>query len=112
MKVRKRVTLSVLTVSVIFGVCYMTDSSSYVISTYYPSGAFLPDVASSTLILFNSAINPIVYALVNERFRQKLTKMVRCTFWPATNMVHPARDIHDQMMELSIGPTHSAQGTD
>ena len=64
MKIRKRVTLMVITVSVIFGVCWLTDSISYCLGYYTPTHT-LEDVtyATTIMIMLNSAINPIVYAL-------------------------------------------------
>ena len=112
MKVRKRVTLMVVTISIIFGVCYLTNTSNYLMRYYHPSREFLSRDANSTTIFFNSAINPIVYALVNQRFREKFKRMMCCLRHPSTNMAHPARRAHDQMMELSVGPTHSTQETD
>ena len=111
-KVRKRVTLTVVTVSVIFGVCYLTDTSNYVMYNFHPSRAFLLWHASSIMLLFNSAVNPIVYALVNQRFREKFKRMMSCTCRPETNMTHPARESHDRMMELAIDPTQTTQETD
>ena len=112
MKMRKRVTLTVATVSVIFGGCYLAESSNFVMENYHPSGAFLSWNARSTMILINSAFNPIVYALGNERFREKFKKMLCCTCGPAANMVHPVRGPHDQRMEVAIGPNHTTQKTD
>ena len=78
LKVRKRVTLMVITVSIIFGVCYLSDSTNFLLASYAPAHtvndvAFL---ATTTMVLFNSAVNPIVYALVNFRFRGKIKAMV------------------------------------
>ena len=81
MKVRKRVTLMTITVSVIFAVCWLTDSISYVLTFYIPT-LMLEDllyVIASTMIKFNSTINPFVYALMNQRFREKIKEMMCCT---------------------------------
>ena len=112
MKVRKRVTLTVVIVSVIFGVCYLTEASNYFMRHFYPSREFLSNAASSITILFNSAINPFVYALVNQPFREKFNTMTSCTCHPATNTVHPAREPRDQRMEVAVVPTHRTQKTD
>ena len=111
-KVRKRVTLTVVTVSIIFGVCYLTDTTNYVIHNYHPSRAFLSLDASCVMLLLNSAVNPIVYALVNQRFREIFKGMMSCTSChAAANMTHPARESRDQMLELAIDPTHTCQKT-
>lgn len=86
---RKRATLMVILVSVVFGVCWVTDRTNYLMVQFYShTGAFLSLTASNTMVLVNSAINPIVYALVNYRFREKAKRMiqVRC----CRTAVHPA----------------------
>ena len=112
MKVRKRVTLTVVTVSVIFGVSYLTESSNYLMRNYDPLREFLSNATSSITILFNSAINPIVYALVNRSFREKFKRIISCTCRPSTNIVHPARELYDQRMDVVVVPTHPTQATD
>ena len=67
-----------ITVSVIFAVCWLTDSISYVLTFYIPT-LMLEDllyVIASTMIKFNSTINPFVYALINQRFREKIKGMM------------------------------------
>ena len=79
---RKRVTLSVITVSAIFGVCWITGLLIYILS-YYDIYMFGPAsyAISDTMFMFNSAINPFVYSLLNERFKGKLQGMFcyRCS---------------------------------
>ena len=43
------------------------------------------------LIMLNSAVNPFVYALLNQRFKQKLKGLVSCNFHPR-NKVNNAKD--------------------
>lgn len=78
LKVRKRVTLSVITVSAIFGACWITGLLIYILSyldiLLFGSASY---VISDTLFMLNSAINPFVYALLNERFRQKIKMFCR-----------------------------------
>lgn len=77
-RMRKRATLMVMLVSLVFGMCWVTDRTNYVIVHFYsPSDAFFSLAASNTLVLINSTINPIVYALVNHRFREKAKIMLR-----------------------------------
>ena len=79
LRVRKRATLSVITVSAIFGVCWITGLFVYVLS-YYDIYMFGPPsyAISDTMFMLNSAINPFVYSLLNERFREKLKGMICC----------------------------------
>lgn len=76
LRVRKRVTLSVITVSAIFGVCWITGLLIYILS-YYDIYMFGPAsyAIADTMFMFNSAINPFVYSLLNERFKGKLKGM-------------------------------------
>lgn len=71
----------VITVSVIFGVCWLADTISYILTSFYShhTSSDMSYIATSTLILFNSAINPIVYALVNQKFRAKIKSTIGCT---------------------------------
>ncbi|XP_078372989.1 QRFP-like peptide receptor [Oculina patagonica] len=76
-KVRKRVTLSVITVSAIFGVCWIVGLLTYILSYHdiYMFGSASYAI-SDTLFMFNSAVNPFVYCLMNERFREKIKRML------------------------------------
>ncbi|KAL9957323.1 hypothetical protein ACROYT_G038948 [Oculina patagonica] len=77
-KIRKRVTLTAVTVSVIFGVCWLTDSCMYVLNYIRSPYSDMAYGIASIMILFNSAVNPFVYALVNHRFRQKMKGIICC----------------------------------
>ena len=106
MSVRRRVTLTVITVSVIFAVCWLTDSIYYIVVFYtstLPFGDAL-NAITPTLIMFNSAINPIVYALINQRFRENMKLLMCCTCRPATNRIHPVRE--PRRMQVVNGTTH------
>ena len=94
MKVRKRVTLMVITVSAIFAVCWLADGITYLLAFYSPKHTVggVAYVATSAVIQLNSAVNPIVYALMNQRFRQKIKRMVCCPCLPATNKMQPSKE--------------------
>ena len=82
MKVRKRVTLMVVTVSIIFSICWLTDAIIFLMS-YHSTTNSPSDVTwaiAAVMILFNSSINPFVYALINQRFREKIKGMICCIF--------------------------------
>ncbi|KAL9957210.1 hypothetical protein ACROYT_G038819 [Oculina patagonica] len=79
MKVRKRVTLMVIAVTAIFGICWGMGQLVYVLLYFISKeiGAILLAIAD-VMILFNSAVNPFVYALLNQQFREKIKKMISC----------------------------------
>ena len=87
-KIRKRVTLTAVTVSVIFSICWMTDAVIFLLS-YHSTTSSPSDVTwaiAAVMILFNSAINPFVYALINERFREKIKRLIGNRFRSANQI--------------------------
>ena len=80
LKLRKRVTLTVVIISAIFGVSWGTHSILHVlndIGSYELSPVAIP--ISHVMIMFNSAVNPFAYALINQRFRSKMKEMFCCS---------------------------------
>ena len=78
LKIRKRVTLTAVTVSTIFSICWVTDAVIFLLS-YHSTTNSPSDVTwaiAAVMILFNSAVNPFVYALINERFREKIKRLI------------------------------------
>lgn len=110
LRVRKRVTLAVVVVSVIFGICWITDSIVYIVSHFNTDsfGAAVYSI-SNTMIMFNSAVNPFVYALLNQRFREKIKSTITCKASSRVR-VHPTRS-EPPTMELtnSISRDRSAE---
>ena len=77
LKVRKRVTLMVLTVTTLFAIWWISDTVLHVLEDF--GLCTISDVAipiAHTMIVFNSAVNPFAYALINERFREKMKGML------------------------------------
>ena len=112
MRVRKRVTLMAVVVSIIFGICWGTTN---ILSTLHTFKVFrfskVVIAICNILVLFNSTINPFVYALLSENFRQKLKEMVRfprATVGATTELhnieVHIARD-KSNIPDVSINTT-------
>ncbi len=85
----KRVTLMVVSVSAIFGMCWITSTVGYMLSQFNVNiFDTASNVISHILVMFNSAVNPFLYALLNHKFRKKFSGMLcRCTCLP-TFRVH------------------------
>lgn len=94
-RVRKRVTLMVVTLSVIFGISWGTDQ---VIYSFTSAGPALVAIAN-TMVMFNAAVNPFVYALLNQQFRAKMKKMICCTGY-FTRRVHPTGELNLAALNL------------
>ena len=75
MKVRKRVTLMVITVSSIFGISWGTSSITYILKHFTTRNTGHVAI-STTMALLNSAVNPFLYALFNQQFRGKVKRML------------------------------------
>ena len=114
-RVRKRVTLMAVTVTVMFGVCWVSDIIAHSMD-YYTSLSTSKDTNSviHTLILLNSAVNPFVYALINKTFRDKLKGMLYCSCAPSTGSFSPpaivrhnAKFADKGYRQPSVGPSSS-----
>lgn len=84
LRVRKRVTLMAITFSAIFGICWGTNSIVYTLK-YVASYdiAHIVLIVVDTMVLFNSAVNPFVYALLSQRFKEKMKRMICCSCYSA-----------------------------
>ena len=105
MKVRKRVTLMIVTVTAIFGICYLTDTIAHVVendTSYTVDKVVFAFI--HTMILFNSAVNPFVYALINTNFREKIKGML-CFTGCAVVSVNPAQEPQD----IELAPVTTPQ---
>ena len=109
LKVRKRVTLMVITVSIVFGVTWLADTFNWVLYCYKPSFNQLSCAATSILILFNSAINPIMYALVNQRYKEKIKGILTCKCRPEPNGMFYVKN-HEEV-EIAVISFHQSQLT-
>lgn len=95
--------MSVITVSAIFGICWFTGLLIYVLS-YYDIYMFgdASYAISDTLFMFNSAVNPLVYSLLNERFKRKIKTMF-CS--KCTSRVHTSSE--SASIELPNNPSRT-----
>ena len=112
MKVRKRVTSMVVTVTAMFGICWLTDAIAHVVEnhTSYSMDKVVFTVIH-TMILFNSAVNPFVYALLNQNFREKIKGVICCTC-STTAARDPARRkpaLGIAFTNITTQPTHIAE---
>ncbi|EDO48343.1 predicted protein [Nematostella vectensis] len=89
LKSRKRVTKAALTVTSILFACWMPNLIYYFMTTFTPksssTGSALTNVSpiwyrlSHVLILLNSSVNPLVYAVQDRRFRAGMKSyLCRC----------------------------------
>jgi len=93
LKTRKRVTLMVVTISVVFVICWATDTTLHLLKdvcSYKISPIAIP--VAHTMVMFNATVNPFAYTLINQRLREKIKGMIRCLLTSSTLRVHPARE--------------------
>ena len=78
LRLRKRVTLMVVTITAILVISWGADEILHLIHEYASSVKLSPLTfpITHTIITFNSALNPFAYALLNQRFRKKMKQMV------------------------------------
>ena len=108
LKVRKRVTLMVVTVSAILVICWGTDQILHIseaFTSHKLSTLAIP--IAHTMIMFNSAVNPFAYALLNQKFREKMKGMICCSL--RLTRVNVAREPQDfGMNNTTTQPTDTA----
>ena len=93
LKIRTRVTLMVVNASVIFIFCWATDTTLQLLKDVCSNkiNPFAIPIAH-TMAMFNAAINPFAYALISQRFREKVKGMICFLLTSSTLRVHPARE--------------------
>ena len=70
----------VVTVSVTFTLCRLPALTMYVVSYFSPSQDYsdVLHILSVAMVTLNSAINPFIYVLVNQRFRRHIKELICC----------------------------------
>lgn len=107
MKVRKRATLMVITVSLVFGISWGTSSVSYVLK-HFTSHNIGNVAITNTMALLNSAVNPFVYALFSQQLREKVKGMMCCTFRSA-NRIDATRESDNTKCPKAINHTTNGE---
>ena len=80
LRLRKRVTLMVVTVSAILVISWGADVILHMLEEHAAGSVKLSPLAipiAHTMLMLNSAINPFAYALLNQRFRKKMRQIIR-----------------------------------
>ena len=87
----------VVTVSAIFAMCWMSGGVTYLVAFFSPlfGAGDVAYVTQSTVVMFNSAVNPIVYALTNQQFSKKIKYMVHCRWRTEIKPVREERNLED-----------------
>ena len=112
-RMRKRVTLMVVTVTVLFRICWVSDIFAHSID-YYTSHSTSKEayLTIHTLILLNTAVNPFVYALISQNFRQKMKRMLYCRYPGSTGSWSPTTSIPRSRRKSSqLGKNKKGKGT-
>ena len=101
----------VVTVSVIFAMSWMSGAITYLVAFFSPlfGDGDVAYVTQSTVVMFNSAVNPIVYALVNQHFSRKIKYMMCCR---CRSIRNPAREERKmQHINKTLPPMPETEGT-
>ena len=115
LRLRKRVTLMVVTISTILVISWGTDGILHLIQEYAGSVKLSPLTSpiAHTIIIFNSAVNPFAYALLSQRFRKEMKQMVcPCFFGSRVHSVWTRqRERQDNEVAISTGDIPMTQKT-
>ena len=88
----------VVTVSAIFALCWMSGAVIYLVAFFSPvfGSGDVAYVTQSTVVMFNSAVNPVVYVLINQQFSKKIKYMMCCRCRPGIHPVREERNLDDR----------------
>ncbi|XP_020613246.1 tachykinin-like peptides receptor 86C [Orbicella faveolata] len=95
----------------LFGICWLMSTVVYNVEFFTTSlhiGLTANGVISDTMVLFNSAVNPFVYALLNQQFKDKMKRIICCAGATVPG-VQTTRSAHDiKLTNHTTHPTHTA----
>ena len=77
LRYRKQVTITLITVSVIYIVCWIPNLTGYVME-YWAEYVPWMDTTGTVLLIFNSCVNPVLYSMRLKTFREHLRDMLLC----------------------------------
>ena len=76
---RKRVTITVIIVSVIYAICWIPNVTDYVIASWGRAGqTSWFEKVTIALLTFNASVNPVLYSIQMKRFRDHLRDPLLC----------------------------------
>ena len=105
LRLRKRVTLMVVSISAILVISWGADGILHLIHEYAGSVKLSPLATpiAHTIMIFNSAVNPFAYALLNQRFRTKIKQMVCPRSFRVYSVCARQRERQDNEVAISTG---------
>ena len=96
---RKQVTVTLITVSVIYAVCWVPILVGYLKEAWSEKIAWM-DKTGTVLLTFNSSVNPVLYSMRMKQFRKHLRDMLLCK---------KRQRLGGQSAEVCVGPTLNQQ---
>ena len=99
----------VVTISAIFVISYGAGAILHLLNNQVGSFKLGPYVfpIAHTVFMFNSAVNPYAYALINQRFRKRMKRMICCSVTFSANRLVPVREQQDNEMANNVGTKSS-----
>ena len=77
LRYRKQVTITLITISVIYAVCWIPILVSYIEKSWGEEILWM-DKTGKVLVTFNASINPVLYSMRIKQFRKHLLDMLLC----------------------------------
>ena len=96
---RKQVTVTLITVSVIYAVCWIPILVGYLKEAWNEEILWM-DKTGKVLLTFNSSVNPVLYSMRMKQFRKYLREMLLCK---------KRQRRGGQSAEVCVGPTLNQQ---